>query len=193
MHSAPLVNFAERDRDFIITNPDDVNELRLVTRSQLKAFIVYSYALRNKAPSARPACPLGYEYFARAYNHEGLTTTASVIDEQGIVKCEGASIEMGDLLDDDDKDVTLSAMRMDQVDCMVWHTALSAAHQRDKIEERRLMNKKSKNYFKKQQVKMFRKGFGNQKRNALNTGAPGGTKASGSVQPPTEDEMNTVG
>ncbi|KAG1738829.1 uncharacterized protein EDB91DRAFT_1082546 [Suillus paluster] len=193
MHSTPLINFAEHDRDFIITNPDDVDELRLITCSQLKAFIIYSYALHNKAPSACPACPLGYEYFACAYNHEGLTTTASVIDKQGVVKCEGASIEMGDLLDDNDEDVTLSAMRMDQVDCMVWHTALSAAHQRNKIEEHRLMNKKSKNYFKKQQVKMFRKGFRNQKRNALNTGAPGGTKASGSVQLPAEDEMNTAG
>ncbi|KAG1738624.1 uncharacterized protein EDB91DRAFT_447198 [Suillus paluster] len=191
-HSAPLVNFTERDQDFIITNPDDVDELRLVTRSQLKVFILYSYALCNKAPSARPACPLGYEYFARAYNHEGLTTTASVIDNQGFVKCEGASIEMGNLLDDEDEDITLSATRMDQVDRMVWHTALSAAHQRDKMEECRLMNKKSKNFFKKQQVKMFRKGFGNPKGNTLSTGAPRGTKALGSAQPPVEDEMNTV-
>ncbi|KAG1724153.1 uncharacterized protein EDB91DRAFT_1087573 [Suillus paluster] len=142
---------------------------------------------------ACPAHPLGYEFFAHAYNHEGLTTTASVINKQGFVKCEGTSIEMGDLLDDDDEDVTLSAMRMDQVDRMVWHTALSVAHQRDKIEERRLMNKKSKNYFKKQQVNMFRKGVGNQKGNTLSTGAPGGTKASGSAQLPVEDEMNTVG
>ncbi|KAG1734104.1 uncharacterized protein EDB91DRAFT_1084240 [Suillus paluster] len=187
MHSAPLINFTKRNRDFIITDPDNMDKLCLVTCSQLKVFIIYSYALHNKAPSARPACPLGYEYFACAYNHEGLTTTTSVIDEQGFVKCKGTSIEMGDLLDNDDEDVTFSRI------CHIRPVHVHSTSLRDKIEEHCLMNKKSKNYFKKQQVKMFRKGFRNQKRNVLSTGAPGGTKASGSVQPPIEDKMNTTG
>jgi hypothetical protein len=116
--------------------------------------------LRNKAPSARPTCLLGYEYFVQAYNHEGLTSTASFINEQGIVKSEEVSIEMSDLLEEEDEDVTLSAVQMEQVNHMVWHTALSAAHQRDKIEERRMMNRKGKNFAKKQQTKVLKKGLG---------------------------------
>jgi hypothetical protein len=156
----PLVNFIECGRDFAITNPDDINETWLVARDQLHTFITYSHTLRNKAPSAHPTCPLGYEYFIRAYNHEGLASTASFINEQGIIKSEGVSIEMSNLLEEEDKDVTLSAMWMEQVDHMVWHTALSAAHQRDKIEERRMMNKKGKNFAKKQQTKALKKGLG---------------------------------
>ncbi|KAG2048137.1 hypothetical protein BDR06DRAFT_963096, partial [Suillus hirtellus] len=91
MPNEPLVNFAEHGRHFLVTNPDDVNEVRFVAREQLKAFILYSHALRNKAPSNRPDPPLGYEYFVRAYNHEGLASTATFIDDQGVVKCEGSS------------------------------------------------------------------------------------------------------
>ncbi|KAG1859920.1 hypothetical protein C8R48DRAFT_673849 [Suillus tomentosus] len=189
MPNEPLVNFAEHGRHFLVTNPDDVNEVRFVAREQLKAFILYSHALRNKAPSNRPDPPLGYEYFVRAYNHEGLASTATFIDDQGVVKCEGSSIEMSDLLCEEDEDVTLSASRMDQVDRMVWHTAVAATRQREKIEERRTMNRKGKNFMKKHNGKVM-KGLGGLNKNLSTTtsgGAPTGSSSS-NLEP-----MNTSG
>ncbi|KAG1904343.1 uncharacterized protein F5891DRAFT_977203 [Suillus fuscotomentosus] len=189
MPNEPLVNFTKHGHHFLVTNPDDVNEVRFVAREQLKVFILYSHALRNKAPSNRPDPPLGYEYFVWAYNHKGLASTATFINDQGVVKCEGSSIEMSDLLCDEDEDVTLSTSCMDQVDRMVWHTAVAAMRQHEKIEEHRMMNRKGKNFMKKHNSKVM-KGLGGLNKN-LSTTTSGSTPTGSSSS--NLEPMNTSG
>ncbi|KAG1764623.1 hypothetical protein EDD22DRAFT_845768 [Suillus occidentalis] len=141
----------------------------LVTRDQLRLYVAYSHALRNKAPCARPPTPLGYDFFAHALNSEGLPSSASYLDEQGHVVSTGAAVEIRDIISKEEaaeSNLTLSATRMEQVEKMVWHTALNASHQRERIEARRASQQKEKNFGRKHDQKLRKKGLGKVRKEA---------------------------
>ncbi|KAG0694021.1 hypothetical protein DFH29DRAFT_880999 [Suillus ampliporus] len=72
---------------------------------------------------------------------------------------------------------------MDQVNKMVWHTALSALHQQDKMEACRALQKKTKNFGRKQEQKLTKKGLGKVKKDPTGIAASG----SGSACPSTSN------
>ncbi|KAG1792609.1 uncharacterized protein HD556DRAFT_1309157 [Suillus plorans] len=156
-----LLYFVGHGHDVLIRNPENPDEAHLITCDQLKLFVAYSHILRNKGPRSRPPGPLGYEFFAQAFNSEGLHSSASYLDEHGTVVSAGSSIEALDIIGDDNKDdTTVSSTRMAQMEKMVWHTALSATHQREKMEMRRAGQRKEKNFGRKQAQKLQKKGLG---------------------------------
>ncbi|KAG2119712.1 uncharacterized protein F5147DRAFT_647609 [Suillus discolor] len=156
-----LLFFSAHGRDVLVGNPENKDDSHLVTRDQLKLFVAYSHALRNKPPHARPPSPLGYEFFAHTFNSEGLPSTASYIDESGTVVSTGSAIEITDVIsDEEDSEITVSSARMAQVEQMVWHTALSASHQQEKIEQRRAGQRKERNFGRKQTQKLNKRGLG---------------------------------
>ncbi|KAG1779098.1 hypothetical protein EV702DRAFT_1044054 [Suillus placidus] len=104
-----LLYFSGHGKDILVGNPENEEDLHLITRDQLKLFIAYSHALRNKAPHARPPSPLGYEFFMHAFNNEGLPSTASYIDVNGLVINAGAALELSDIIAREDRGVSLDA------------------------------------------------------------------------------------
>ncbi|KAG2132565.1 hypothetical protein BD769DRAFT_1386348 [Suillus cothurnatus] len=160
-----LLYFSGHGRDILITSPGGEEEPRLITRDQLKLFVSYSHALRNKAAGARPPSPLGYEFFADAFNSKGLASSASYVDELGSVVSIGSAIELNNILgEEDDPEITLSTARMAQVEKMVWHTALNASHQRERMDARRANQQRERNYGRKQEQKLSKKGLGKVKK-----------------------------
>lgn len=156
-----LLYFAGHGRDILIRNPEHPEEAHLIMRDQLKLYVAYSHALHNKGPRSRHPGPLGYKFFAQAFNSEGLHSSASYLDEHGTIVSTGSSIEASDIIgDDDEEDTTVSTIRMVQMEKMVWHTALSATHQREKMELRRAGQRKEKNFGRKQTQKLNKKGLG---------------------------------
>ncbi|KAG2746002.1 hypothetical protein P692DRAFT_20740403 [Suillus brevipes Sb2] len=164
-----LSYFSGHGTNVLIENPDLPDDSYLITRDQLKLYVAHSHALRNKAPRARPPTPLGYDFFAHAFNSEGLPATASYLDEQGTVISTGSSVEIGDIMGEEDEgetNLTMSAARMEQVEKMVWHTTLNASHQRERIEARRASQRKEKNFGRKQDQKLRKKGLGKVRKEA---------------------------
>ncbi|KAG2109009.1 uncharacterized protein F5147DRAFT_652584 [Suillus discolor] len=157
-----LLYFTGHRHDILIRNPENPNDSHLIMHDQLKLFVMYSHTLRNKGPCSRPPGPLGYKFFVQAFNSEGLHSSASYLDEHGTVISAGSSIEASDIIgdDDDDENTTVSSTRMGQMEKMVWHTALSTTHQREKMEMRRAGQCKEKNFRRKQAQKLHKKGLG---------------------------------
>ncbi|KAG2118472.1 hypothetical protein DEU56DRAFT_139727 [Suillus clintonianus] len=187
-----LLYFSAYGREVLVGNPENEDDSHLVTRDQLKLFVAYSHALRNKSADARPPSPLGYEFFAHAFNSEGLTSTASYLDELGAVVSTGSSMELTDIIDDDeDTEITLSSTRMEQVEKMVWHTALSASHQREKMDARRAGQRKTKNYGRKQEQKLTKKGLG-KIRKASDLPSAQSSAGPSNLSPVAEESMNTA-
>jgi hypothetical protein len=70
-------------------------------------------------------------------------------------------LELADIIgEEEETELTLSSTRMAQVEKMVWHTALSASHQRDRMEARRATQRKEKNFGRKVDQKLRKKGLG---------------------------------
>jgi hypothetical protein len=135
---------------------------------------------------------LGYEFFAHAFNSEGLASTASYIDEHGLVVSTGAALELADILDEEeDVEITLLSSRMAQVEQMVWHTALSASHQREKMEARRAGQRKDRNYGRKQEQKLHKKGLG-KIRKVTDLKAGDARASSSTPSTPVEGPMNAM-
>ncbi|KAG1759435.1 hypothetical protein EDD22DRAFT_955896 [Suillus occidentalis] len=156
-----LAYFSGHGRDILIRSPHVEEESHLVTRDQLKLFISYSHALHNKSADARPPSPLGYKFFTQAFNSEGLASSASYVDELGTVISTGSALELADILgDEDEAEITLLTTHMAQVKKMVWHMALNAQHQRERMDMCRAAQKKEKNYGRKQEQKLNKKGLG---------------------------------
>lgn len=156
-----LLYFSGHGKDILVGNLENEEDSHLITCDQSRLFISYSHALCNKAPHARPPSPLDYEFFAHTFNSEGLTSTASYIDENGLVVSTGAALDISDIIgDDDDMELTLSTTHMAQVEKMVWHTTLSASHQRERMEARCAGQRKEKNFGQKQEQKLHKKGLG---------------------------------
>jgi hypothetical protein len=156
-----LLYFSGQGRNVLISSPDDAEGPYVVTHKQLKLFADYSHILRNKSPCACPSAPLGYEFFAHAFNSEGLHSSASYIDDQGMVVSTKAAMELADIVgEEEDAVVSLPTMRMQEVEKMVWHTALSVSHQHEKMEMRRAGQRKEKNFGRKQVQKLNKKGLG---------------------------------
>jgi hypothetical protein len=110
---------------------------------------------------------LGYDFFAHAFNSEGLHSSASYLDDQGVVVSTKAAMAVSDILGvDEDAVVTLPTTRMEEVEKMVWHTALSASRQREKMEMRRAGQRKEKNFGRKQVQKLNKKGLGKVRKEA---------------------------
>ncbi|KAG1788425.1 uncharacterized protein HD556DRAFT_1312017 [Suillus plorans] len=181
-----LLYFSAYGRDVLVGNPENEDDTHLVTREQFRLFVAYSHALRNKPPHARPPSPLGYEFFAHAFNSEGLQSTASYLDESGAVVSIGSALEATDVIsDEEDSEITVSTSRMEQMEKMVWHTAISATHQREKIEQRRAGQRKERNFGRKQTQKLNKRGLGRVRKQAdLPTTYP--VTGSSSVAPPEE-------
>ncbi|KAG1764865.1 hypothetical protein EV702DRAFT_1153340 [Suillus placidus] len=162
-----LLYFAGHGRNILISSPENSDDTHLVSRDQLKLFIAYSHALRNKSPCTRPPNPLGYDFFAHTFNSEGLHSSASYLDETGSVVSAGASPELADIIgEEDEEDVSVSSLRMAQVEKMVWQTALSATHQREKMEICRAGQRKERNFGCKQTQKLNKRGLGRVRKEA---------------------------
>ncbi|KAG1790264.1 uncharacterized protein HD556DRAFT_1310677 [Suillus plorans] len=159
-----LLYFSAYGQDVLVGNPENEDDTHLVTREH----------------------PLGYEFFAHAFNSEGLQSTASYLDESGAVVSIGSALEATDVIsDEEDSEITVSTSRMEQMEKMVWHTAISAAHQREKIEQRRAGQRKERNFGRKQTQKLNKRGLGRvRKQPDLPTTYP--VMGSSSVAPPEE-------
>ncbi|KAG1793638.1 uncharacterized protein HD556DRAFT_1308494 [Suillus plorans] len=156
-----LMYFVGHGRNILINSPENSDDTHLVSRDQLKLFIAYSHTLHNKSPRACPPGPLGYDFFMHVFNSEGLHSSASYLDESGTVVSNGALPKLSDIIGEvEEEDISLSSTRMAQVEQMVWHTALSASHQREKMEMRRAGQRKEKNFGRKQTQKVNKKGLG---------------------------------
>ncbi|KAG1897582.1 uncharacterized protein F5891DRAFT_982552 [Suillus fuscotomentosus] len=182
-----LLYLSTYGQDVLVGNPENPEDSHLITRDQLKLFINYSHALRNKSLDDCPPSPLGYEFFAHAFNSEGLSSTASYINENGVVVSMGAALVLSDIMEEeDDVEITVSSSRMEQLDKMVWHTALSASYQRKKMEARQANQRKEKNYGRKQDQKLTKKGLGKVRK--LMTLAPANVVAGPSTPHTTAEE-----
>ncbi|KAG1777243.1 hypothetical protein EV702DRAFT_1045615 [Suillus placidus] len=159
--------FSGQGRNVIISSPDGVDGPYVVTCEQLQLFANYSHILRNKSPRSRPSPPLGYDFFAHAFNSKGLHSSASYIDDQGMVVSTKAAMAVSDILGmDEDAVVTLPTTHMEEVEKMVWHTTLSASRQREKMEMRRAGQRKEKNFGWKQVQKINKRGLGKVRKEA---------------------------
>ncbi|KAG1850150.1 hypothetical protein F4604DRAFT_1934595 [Suillus subluteus] len=156
-----LLHFSAHRKEILVGNQENSEDSHLITHNQLKLFVAYSHTLRNKTLDACPPSPLGYEFFAHAFNSEGLPSTASYVDEHGVAISTGAGLELTNILEEEaDTAMMVSSARFAEVEQMVWHTALSMNHQCQRMEARRTEQKKEKNYVRKQEQKIFKKGFG---------------------------------
>ncbi|KAG1888812.1 hypothetical protein F4604DRAFT_1674427 [Suillus subluteus] len=163
-----LLYFSAHGKEILVGNPENSEDSHLITHDQLKLFVAYSHALRNKTLDACPPSPLGYEFFAHAFNSEGLPSTTSYVDEHGVAISTGAGLELTDILEEEaDTAMMVSSARFAEVEQMVWHTALSANHQRQRMEARCTEQRKEKNYRRKQEQKIFKKGLGKARKMAV--------------------------
>ncbi|KAG1810084.1 uncharacterized protein HD556DRAFT_1302466 [Suillus plorans] len=185
-----LLYFDTYGQDVLVGNPENPEDSHLITRDQLKLFVTYSHALRNKSLDDCPPSPLGYEFFVHAFNNEGLSSTASYVNENGVVVSTGAALVLTDIMEEeDDIEITVTSSRMEQLDKMVWHTALSASYQHEKMEARRASQRKEKNYGHKQDQKLTKKGLG--KIRKITTMTPANVVAGPSApHTPAEEAMN---
>jgi len=187
-----LLYFSGQGRNVLISSPDDAEGPYVVTREQLKLFADYSHILRNKSPRARPSAPLGYEFFAHAFNSEGLHSSASYIDDQGMVVSTKAAMELADIVGkEEDAVVSLPTTRMQEVEKMVWHTALSASRQREKMEMCHAGQRKEKNFGRKQVQKLNKKGLGRVRKEA-DLPTTYGAGSSAITEENIEDEMTIM-
>jgi hypothetical protein len=63
-----------------------------------------------------PLSPLEYNFFAHAFNSEGLHLSVSYVDNQGVVVSTKAAMAISDILGmDEDTVVTLPTTRMEEV------------------------------------------------------------------------------
>jgi hypothetical protein len=77
----------------------------------------------------------------------------------------GSAIELNDILgEEDDLEITLSTTHMAQVKKMVWHTALNASHQCKQMDTRHANQQRERNYGRKQEQKLSKKGLGKVKK-----------------------------
>lgn len=104
----------------VISSPDGTNGPCIVTHEQLKLFVNYSHILHNKSPYSCLSAPLGYYFFTHIFNSKGLHSSASYINDQGVVVSSKAAMELADIIGEDkDAVVSLPTMHMEEVEKMV--------------------------------------------------------------------------
>ncbi|KAG1850687.1 hypothetical protein F4604DRAFT_1970197 [Suillus subluteus] len=125
-----------------------------------------------------------------AFNSEGLASMVSYVDESGIVVSAGAALALSDIIgEEDDIEITLSSSCMAQVEKMVWHTALSVSNQCERMDARCAGQRKEKNYGRKQDQTLSKKGLG-RIRKTTNPEVANAVAESSNTSTPAEENMD---